>query len=309
MILPVSFLSTNLYPQKRGVYVQKPSAYGYKPDTVSFTSANLLAKSSDEISEAVTSAVEDEDNYIGQGKDGKVYRIPDTEYCVKIFRGSDMNFEKWQKSVYPSEEVNHIVAKAGNGDVIMRYIKGQPLHYRKVSDEIYDLPVQSYKRLLKQVCDANKKRMVFDNNPPNIIYNPEDKSLTAIDFYDEDYEKYNEISPFSQVFKCLKSKYFTPHDKYLNRKLGGKLLSIVVDELTDDKPFDIFMNRRDIDNLFNDISWSQALNTPPYFDFLRQSVNNLYEMRNGKLRGKYAPEEFEMETKISKGIINNILSE
>ncbi|MCR5265532.1 MAG: hypothetical protein K6E29_02930 [Cyanobacteria bacterium RUI128] len=309
MILPVSFSSANLYLQRRGAGMQSVCPRGFQPDTVSFKSTNLLTKSSDEIAEAVISAVEDEDNYIAQGKEGKVYRIPDTEYCVKILRGSDLNYKDWKKNVYPSEEVNHIMAKADNGDVIMRYIEGETLHYGKEPEVIYDLPEQSFRRLLKQICNANKKHMVFDNNPPNIIYNAEDKSLTAIDFYDEDYERCYEISPFSQVFKCLRAKSTSAEDKQLNRKLGGKLLNIIVDDLSAQKPFEIFMNQRDINNLFNDISWSQSLDLPPQFNILQQSVNSLYEMRNGKLRGRCTPQDMNREMKISKCLINQILSE
>ena len=118
---------TTLQPTTKNTRKATPlRPFGY--DTVSFTSNNLLTKSSDEITKAVQTAISDRENYIGQGSEGEVYKIPDTTYCVKLCHNNTTNFGEWDKLIYPNQQVNHIVAKAENKAVIMNHIEGESLH-------------------------------------------------------------------------------------------------------------------------------------------------------------------------------------
>ena len=278
-------------------------------DTVSFSQNNLLAKPSEEITQAVLSAKKDPKNYIGQGTEGIVYKIPDTNYCVKFPHKGSEDMGKWSKTIYPQQEVNHIVAKSENNTVIMKYIDGESLFWGHEPKEIYSLPKQSYINLLKQLTDAHKKYMVFDNTPANIIYNVKDKSLTAIDFYNEDSVEPRSFCPLSNVFSCIKAKGNTPENKSDNRKLCGKLLNLVIDELMSDKPQEFAVRKEDVIKMMEALRWSQRKDIPPQFDFLEKSMCNMIDLKYSQNKTEESQKQFAGEIKYSKCIINQILSD
>ena len=139
-----------------------------KYDTVTFTSKNLLSMSSDKITKAVKGAVR-KNMEIGYGSEGVVYKIPDSDYCVKVYNGEGVNnLGDWSLNVSSQDKINHVVARAENNSVIMKRIKGLPLKPDK-PDEIFDLPKQSYRDLLIQLSKAYDECMQFDNFSSNII--------------------------------------------------------------------------------------------------------------------------------------------
>lgn len=242
-------------------------------DTVSFSSKNILTKEGKEITKLVSAAVNDSKNLIGKGSEGSVYKIPDTDYCVKILHGKTSDFKNWRFNMYPNDEVNHIVAKSEDGAVIMKHIKGTTLKYGQIPDEVYDLPDESYINLLKQINDAHKKYMVFDSVPRNIIYNSEDKSLTAIDFLKEDNFKYYAYTPLNDVFNALKNEGNTEKGAKTNLKLGEKLLNIALDNVSGKKPQQISVISKDIDALYNNIKWQNNKKYPSDVDSLKTQLN------------------------------------
>lgn len=299
-----TFRMTNTQNNRRQPQL-RPLGY----DTVSFTSNNLLAKSSDEITNSVLSAINNDENYIGKGTEGIVYKIPDTDYCVKVLHNKKSDFGKWDTSVSPKEKVNHVVAKAENKAVIMKHIEGEPLHWGKEPKEIYNLPAQSYKNLLKQLSDAHRNYMVFDNAMVNIIYNPSDKSLTAIDFYDEDIVQEKDFLPLSNVFSCLMRKGHTAEDNSTNRQFCGKLLNIVIDELDLNKRQEFYINKRDVVNTIEKLKWSQLKEAPKQLEFLETSMGNLIDIKQSLNKTEEMKNRFEWEKKYSKCIINQVLSD
>ena len=274
-------------------------------DTVSFCSRNLLTKKSKEITDTVLEVIKDRTNFIGEGCEGNVYKIPDTNYCVKIFKKEILDFGEWNLNIKPNERVNHVLAKAENNAVIMRYIDGIPLH--KVQNEIDNVPKKSIRDLIIQIAHANDEAMIFDNASSNVIYNPKDKSLKAIDFY-TDYE--NEMvtaRPLSQVFASLSLKETTDEAKMINKRLGGKIISIVLDELTKEKPSEFPIDKGDMNRLLNKIRYSQDFNIPPQFEFLAKSMNKILDLKSKQGEYNNVVNEIKGEEKYSKCIINQCL--
>lgn len=283
----------------------RPFAY----DSVSFTSKNLLTKSSDEITEVVKAAISDGRNYIGKGTKGEVYKIPDTKYCVKLRYDNGTDFGEWDKLIYPNQQVNHIVAKAENKAVIMKHIEGESLHWGREPREIYNLPPQSYKNLLKQLSEAHKRYMVFDDAQTNIIYNPKDKSLTAIDFYDENSIRPRDFTPITDVFTCLMAKGNSDEDKSVNRQLCGKLMNLVVDELSSGKRQEFYIGKQDVIDTLEKLQWSQVEDTHPHYESLEKAMGQLIDLKYSPDKTETQIRRFEWETKYTKILIDKMLSD
>ena len=198
---------------------------------------------------------------IGYGAEGVVYKIPQSDYCVKIFNGEGVNnLGEWDFNVSSQDKINHVVARAENGSLIMKQIKGEALKWDK-PDEIYDLPLKSYRDLLIQISNAGDECLQFDSVPSNLIYNKKDKTLTAIDFFEPNPDIDLEYNPLQAVFKCLHSSGRTPKDAELNKKLGINLLTVVKDELQKKEP-EFQIDRWDAEGLLYDIYISQNFKIP-----------------------------------------------
>ena len=274
-------------------------------DTISFCSRNLLTKKSNEITDTILEVIKNKANFIGEGCEGNVYKIPDTNYCVKLFKKEPLDFGEWNLNIKPYERVNHVLAKAENNAVIMRYIDGIPFH--KVKNEIDKVPEKSIRNLIIQVANANDEAMMFDGASSNIIYNPKDKSLKAIDFYADYIDEFSTARPLSQIFASLSLKANTDEAKAINRRLGGKMLNIILGEITKERLPEFPVDKVDMNRLLNKIRYSQSFNTPPQFEFLVKSMNRIMDLKSQ--RGKYTncTNEIKGEEKYSKCIINQCL--
>lgn len=285
-------------------YQQKNIQKNYSTDTVSFTSKNFLKQSSEKISEQVINAINIK-NRLGFGSQGTVYKIPDTDYCIKILKKTNsINFGTWNFNISEQDKINHIVAKAKNKATIMKYIEGVPLQWEN-SDKILELPNESYIKLFTQLTEARNLGMNFDLAPSNIIYNPKTNSLTAIDFYQDD----NPFSIITSVYKALIKKSFSESDKLNNRKFGGKLINIIIDELTKEKEPRFLILRNDIGKLLETISRTQEYNIPKQILYLENSLNKLLLIKEHEhYCQEVLPSKILGEIKYSKCIINQILN-
>ena len=218
-------------------------------DTVSFSSKNILNRGSKYITDTVIKTITNPSTVIGEGAEGVVYKIPDTDFCVKILNSAKLyDFGVWDLNISPKDRVNHIVAKSECGASIMKYIEGEALRVLRIPDSVYNLPKQSYKNLLKQISNAHNTGLSFDSTPSNIIYNPKDKSLTAIDFMNA---KEFMFEPFSMVYRALKD-YMSPKRDFNNEKLSNTLLNVAIDEIKNNYPSGISVSKPDMVSLLSD---------------------------------------------------------
>lgn len=266
----------NLY--KRRDYVYSPKLRPLGKDTVSFTSVNLLKKESGEITNIVKDVINNTQR-LGFGSEGEVFKIPDTDYCVKIFKGESTEFfGNWNKKVTEQDKINNIVARADNQAVLMNCLEGVPLKWNK-PDEVYNLPKSAYKNLLKQMQRANDECMKFDNSPSNVIYNPKEKTLTAIDFYEPSPDVEFEYTPLSTTFSVLQNHSASPEHMKNNRNLAGKLLDIVLDEFSSGNEHAFEIDRYDVFRLFGNLRISQNMQEAPQMRYLRESFSELFRLK------------------------------
>lgn len=200
----------------------------YKPqlssDTVSFQGKrDLLNLSVKTIFSRIDKSIKNKSNFLGQGCEGKVYKIEDSKYCVKIpcnkFVPKRVDYKSnFTKKVSAQDKINHVVARLGDGAVIMKKIEGTPLWSKKmraksaqeVSETVANLPVASYQRFLKQISHAHNNGMIFDPFNHNVIVNDKKKKITVIDFVNNSGLTFEELNPLELMSFSLQNKATTP---------------------------------------------------------------------------------------------------
>ena len=291
--MPVNFLN----------YLNDTYQYPNKSEcNITFGSLKLIYKSSKRIDEVVLQS-KNKHNKIGRGSEGTVYRIPGTEYCLKVFRDIRTKvLDKWTRKISEEEKVNHVLMKKGKKMQIMKYLNGKSLEY-KIPDEVYSLPESSYRNLLRQISSANRCGMYFDHIPSNIIYNPDKKSLTAIDFYRGVTNDLRCYQPYSQVFLCLKTD-----NRLNNAKLGKKLLNIAVKEFLHPEKAEIYTTREDVLRMLHQVRQTQKNLKAEDFDNIRKLIVRVSVLKQRESFGEINREQLLKRTKELRKLINSTFS-
>lgn len=201
--------------------------------------SDLLTLSKEEIINAILISSKKSENFIGNGNEAKVYKIDGTNYCVRVpydsknLRNSDISLDVSEK-----DKVNHVVARFSNGVTIMNLIDGFSLEGRfsntfpqePRNKALLKLPVSAFNGLFKQVCHAKDNDMIFDCSAPNLIINPKEKTITAIDFYEMDPEYPEQVKPLRHMLEAMGDS----DDFEFRKKVIGKILLGALEELKPD---------------------------------------------------------------------------
>lgn len=250
------------------------------------------------------------DNFIGAGGEANVYSIKGTKYCFRCPKGSDDKYKSHLDfDISESDKVNHVVANLGGGATIMNRLKGVPVKTDKMTAEqiqqvaqtIVDFPVQSYRTFMHQLADADRKNMYFDNFWPNVIINPKDKTITAIDFV-KDFPYAEEFAPLGKMFSVL------THDENTVEQLGmvaNKILKAALKDLAPgQKPcippnqFDFSLFLIDLRNL-NKFSIADE----SYCD-LFNALQRVVELKELELQGQNVTNMLRNDIQVAKEIID-----
>lgn len=207
-----------------------------KEDTITFCgNDDLLNAAPKLIISRIESAIRDKNNCLGEGCEGTVYSIPQTDYCVKIPHSAahkkKLNFKKFfSLQITEEDKINHVKAHLGDGIVLMKKIIGRTLV--SCSDNIDDLasfPVSSFREFLKQISEAHNKNMFFDAINGNIIINNKNRSITAIDFVPENsFTCYDDFLPLRAMYYSLVD---LNTDSKNRRLIADKILNAALEEL------------------------------------------------------------------------------
>ena len=279
-----------------------------KYDSVSFTSKNLLKLPPEEISKIVKDAIRKE-NFLGSGRFGEVYKIPKTDYCIKILKNNWIytTFGKWTTEIDCADKANHILAKAENGSTIMKYIKGKSLFEYAEREFLTDLPDSTYIKLLKQISDAERLGLAFDYAPANVIYDAEKETLTAIDFYRPGFGF--DLYPFTQVFLALESKNTGYQNLIINKKLAGRLMNIALDEYTKTGKSEFKFDDADVIRFVQRFGYNYSTSLPPQYKFLKQKFIDIIELKKAQRRGEDVEIELAGIIKHAKSLVRQVLTD
>ncbi len=284
-------------------------------DAVSFSGRekDLLDMTEEQILEKLESALKPE-NKLGEGGESRVYKIPQTNYVLRIRRNLNKfngfadykNMLSFDLSV--EDKINHTVAKLGEDSSIMTFLPGTNCFLYKNKKELFNLPFESYYNLYKQMCFAKENDMIFDCCAANLIYNPQDKSLTAIDFYKDNPDFIlAPRSPLHLIFSAINSSV-TDIDSKLRKNLLGSLLNIALKEFEPGvKPVQD-ITQIHVSSLFRSFENHNKEKMPAQYGILKRTMKDIKELKLKELRGQEVTVELNGKIKVAKSIVKQILT-
>ena len=275
-----------------GTYFNKP---------IYFKSKNLLNMPQQELLSEVKASIKPE-NFIGQGTEAEVYRIQDTDYCVRIpYEALEINQFRFSKDITPIDKINHVIARLGYGASIIKYFEGiTPKRYMSnnhdrylFQEQIANMPVKSYSELLHQITKAIDNGLLFDFSPGNLIVDTKNQKLTAIDFIGIS-DNPRKIRPLCEMYSVLTS--YGSLEK-TGKKIFDKIVDAGLEEFKpevipcmDIKLFDFIelVLKRNSDNNYSRIgNITERINE---FNSLKYSISDsfktLKELKNKELVDK-----------------------
>ena len=290
-------------------------------DTVSFGSQDLLSSSKDEITAKVKTAIADKRNYIGAGADAEVYKIPDTNYCVRVlYRDNEYNSgvpELLKRktlglsfNISEQDKVNHVVAKFFKG-TILKFIEGVPVMTPFMSEQeinenskiIQDAPVSSFHKLLRQISHAYENNMMFDCNYGNIIVNPKDKSFTAIDFYDMG-DNIEISHPLNHIYSGFTHIYTTPEQQKIFAK---KILQASLEEVKPNHKPCLDVRNLDFYKFIYRLHNNNIIESRKFTELLVNTFSEIEELKLKELNGEDVKNLLNCKIKVAKSIIKQVL--
>lgn len=282
-----------------------------KNDVFQAQNKDFLHQDKTKISETVLKTLKNPKLVIGYGCEAFVFKIPDEPYCIRRsrdFSPEDLNNEI-SFDISKKNKVNHVVAKMGDTITIMNYIEGKTIFDCDSKSDIANLPIDSYKKLLKQIITASDNGMLFDYAPKNVIYNKDKKSLTAIDFYDSydiDYVSLENIhSPLCQMFSSLTStseKNTISESDY--KKICAKTIYAALTDFEQDKKPSMTPALYDFERLM--YKANKAYKLPVQASFLTSQLNKLKNLKQKELQGKDVSIELNGCLKFCKALTKQI---
>lgn len=283
---------------------------GLKTDVVSFcgTKEDLLLQDDKTIIKNVKKAIRKE-NSIGRGGEAEVYKIPNTKYCVRVPHDSfDKLGKVVDKNISPQEIVNHTVAKLANGVSIMPIIDGftfcsKDITNEKVAKMVEQMPQSAFNKLLKQVCEAYNYDMAFDTGWKNIIINPVNKTLTAIDFVPAD----DVVSGDRILNKVYLSLTNNPDTTLAQRKIcAGKFLTALADNLAPDKSLINDAYALDMGGFARTLKSHKLFSNNFEFDILKSLLVKIEDLKVRELSKSFNPAEFTEQLNTLKNFIKQV---
>lgn len=223
-ILPIIFQPKTYIPQSRVNFRGE-----LNKDVVTLSKKEFLTLPPKEIWARINSSLENDKNFLGSGGEADVWKIEGTNYCIRIPNGTPKGLSaKPNFNLTKQDKVNHVIAKFSNRSSIMPVIEGYTmLNSRNARSEdvakmLENMPQKAFDDLFLQVYHAYKAGMYFDTGTNNIIINPKNQTLTAIDFVKNTlYPVENNI--LNSLFFCLTTPSVV--NKSMRKSLAGKFLS------------------------------------------------------------------------------------
>lgn len=290
-------------------------------DTVSFGSKNLFSCSKEEITTKVKTAIADNRNYIGAGAEAEVCKIPDTDYCVRVLYIDDYYNSGVPEllkrknlglcfNVSEQDKVNHVVAKFPKG-TIMKFIEGSPVMTPFMTEQeinenakiIHDAPVTTFHKLLCQISRAYENNMMFDCNYGNIIVNPKNKSITAIDFYDMN-DDIEVPHPLSHIYTGVMYPKFPTEQK---KNLANKILQASLEEVKPAHKPCLDVRNLDFYKFIYRLRNENIIQSHEYAELLINTFSDIENLKLKELNGEDVVNLLKHKIKIAKSLIKQVL--
>ena len=211
-------------------------------DTAAFSKKDFLSLPEVQILNKINESLNNPDNFIGAGHDASVYRISDEPYCVRRMHknknkiAGPVSFELTQE-----DKINHVVAKLSDGTSIMKYLEGYPpylfslygynIKQTDINKILEEMPVIAFQNFIRQIGNAKQNDMFFDCGWGNVVVNPQNNTITAIDFYTGSENFYND----GRILQACYSSLVYPGAPAEHKKTcAAKLMLAALEEMKPD---------------------------------------------------------------------------
>lgn len=251
----------------------------------SLYSKDLLNLSEEEIQRIIKRTIKTEKPQ--NGGQASFFRIPDTDYGVRILRYSEIHPNaKVSFNLTAVEKKNHIVAKIGENIQIMRFIEGTNSFVPKLrfdnkmkqwtkqynlNEQMLSFPIKSYKNLIEQIIDAGKLNMTYDEMGANLIAKKSKKKFTIIDFGFKEYTKLCSLNPISQL-----QVGFSVYENHQYLKLLKKCLLAMAEVFTPQNKLPIPVNKLK-PSIGEDLIRFQTIKLP--FEDINEKLNEITNLK------------------------------
>lgn len=244
-----------------------------------FVRTDFLSQPTNKIFSSIKRSIKNMDNFLGRGGSAEVYKIEGTNYCVRIpIDASKKMYNKFTRILSQEDKFNHTAAKLGEGATIMPIIEGytfcsKEITNREAANMVEAMPIEAFKKLFMQIYTAEKtSELRFDSGWRNVIINPKEQTLTAIDFWKptEDAPK-NRSEILSSIFSALGNTPMTTSEQ--QKTLAGKLFLTgisILSEHPEIKPEECGFMR-----LLNTLEDKYLIENPNYIKVFRKNLRNL----------------------------------
>lgn len=326
-MIKTSFL--NLFSDVRNTDANKSvfpcrniSFCGLQKDTLELSSKDLLKLDKCEIFNKVNNAINRE-NFLGAGGEACVFSIPDTPYCVRLIKKRNACFDTVDKSSFKKfdnkfslkltedDKVNHIVAKLGGGATIMKKIEGYPLvlynpqnfdkTQKEVNDAFYKLSPLAFNCLLKQVYNAKMNGFIFDCSSSNVIMNPKQDKLTAIDFYKASKDYPEDVNVLRRVYAS-----FVKEAEFERKHCAGYLLKSALMELQPNVKSEVPPNEFKFLDFINKVKLESEDEFPTQIDILSNVLVHIQCLKFRELIGEDVTKDLLGQHKVANALINQL---
>lgn len=256
---------------------------GLEKDVVIISKKEFLSLPVQDIWTRINSSKMNPKNLLGRGGEASVWKIEDTDYCVKIPHKARGNYTaKPNFNISKKDKVNHIVAKFPNGMTIMPIIKGITISADKEKDKeairiLNKMPQKAFDDLFLQIYNAEKIGMKFDNGYKNIIINKEENKLTAIDFFKRThFSVQNNI--LSAIYWCL--SFASSMDAKSCKNLAAKLIMAPINCITKEPKQEINLELCGFDKFVD-----KVIESKKYAAVMKEHLNALSDSEGKELKG------------------------
>lgn len=287
---------------------------GLACDTVSFGNSEFLSKPKEEIFAQIKQSVSNSrKNCLGHGGEAYVYRIEGTDYCVRVPTKlvlDGLNLKKITLKVSEKDKVNHTVAKLNDGITIMPVIEGE-IFGESFNPELLkvmeSMPQKAYDELLQQFCRAYKQGLEFDATWKNIIVNPKNSTMTAIDFYEPDVLCRRRF--LNEAYHALaEHRFATPEYKKI---CAGRLYLGALKLMDADSKLTPEVLALGADEFSYLLKKEKLLENEKYYKVLGDKFKKLENLKIEQLRRKKSPEVVQavnFQIKVIKSLIKQLFN-
>ena len=279
----VNIINTNYtYLKTKLSDIRKPLSH----PNVSFGQRDLFEKSTEDIINIINQSKTDA-NKLGTGGEATVWKIPGTDYCLRIHHNSPNSLLKLNLNLTEQDRINHVIAKLSDSVEIKKYIKGSPvwnpgMSYLKeyeIAQNIADMPISAFNKLLKQIIHASDNNMDFDCCNRNIIVNSTDKTLTAIDFHKSQGFIKNYLS---KLYPALINDASNQSQK---KTTAGKLYLAALEEFQPGKKTALNISEIDFSRFANKLFTAYGLNlNHNYYDIFISTFEDIKDLKYEELK-------------------------